>query len=120
MTAACWLDFGSFSPLVVPISAELHVCIVPALVSYSSQLKTFLTAYFIWRLLENILLEPDTDLDHSVYIWRIGLVRARKTKISNSEMNYVSHNQTMERDGHLGLQNQVNSHVEDQAHALID
>jgi hypothetical protein len=50
-----------------------------------SHLKTFLAAYLVRRLLEDFFLESDANLDHSIQVWRVRLVLARMTKISNPE-----------------------------------
>jgi hypothetical protein len=55
-----------------------------------SHYKTFLVAYLVRRLLKDCFLETYTNVYHSVQVWRIRLILARKTKISNSDKDYVS------------------------------
>jgi hypothetical protein len=56
----------------------------------TSHHKAFLAAHLIRGLLEDFFLESDTNLDHSIQVWRVRLALACKTEISNSEKNYVS------------------------------
>ena len=80
--------------------------------------KAFLAAHLIRGLLEDFFLESDTNLDHSIQVWRVRLALACKTEISNSDKNYLSPKYEMEvkRVSHT----QKNSQVEYQPDALLN
>ena len=84
-----------------------------------SHSKTFLAAHLVRRLLEDIFLESDTNLNHAVQVRRIRLILACKTEISNSTKI-----RSVMKLAHWGRKckshSPGNSQIEYQPHTLLD